>query len=342
MDIHASLMSPPEAIPLDSFAQHQQPHLKYIMGRTKRAPVQAAGFLSPPVSPESKPSTPDDTTATATPIRDPILFPNSDSQNTSSSPPLFANDEAAQARRVVKEHVKKRRDVMFREVSPPREQDYHAALEFKSQVFKLASADPQRWLAREKEFLKEDQAIRAAKNARKYATIAPASGIKVNRQPKPAGNRSTNGITKPARQHKPARDRGVTPEGGKRPAREDKDFAALTDYSPPLSSLLEYKPHALKVDWKGSSIDLDTDPYAHLLHPDERHVASQLRLDCATYLTSKRRIFIRRIEALRIHKEFRKTDAQQACKIDVNKASKLWTAFEKVGWFDPKWVERYL
>jgi len=36
---------------------------------------------------------------------------------------------------------------------------------------------------------------------------------------------------------------------------------------------------------------------------------------------------------LRIGKEFRKTDAQQACKIDVNKASKLWTAFDKVGWF---------
>jgi len=51
---------------------------------------------------------------------------------------------------------------------------------------------------------------------------------------------------------------------------------------------------------------------------------------------------MKRIDALRIGKEFRKTDAQQACKIDVNKASKLWSAFDKVGWLDPKWVKKYL
>jgi len=40
-------------------------------------------------------------------------------------------------------------------------------------------------------------------------------------------------------------------------------------------------------------------------------------------------------------KDFRKTDAQQACKIDVNKASKLWTAFDKAGWFQNKWMEPF-
>jgi hypothetical protein len=70
-------------------------------------------------------------------------------------------------------------------------------------------------------------------------------------------------------------------------------------------------------------------------------LAANLRLDAATYLTSKRRMFIARLNCLKISKEFRKTDAQQACKIDVNKASKLWTAFDKVGWLDKHWVARF-
>lgn len=119
--------------------------------------------------------------------------------------------------------------------------------------------------------------------------------------------------------------------------REDKDFNSLPDYCPPKESLPS-KPNSLKVDWKGAPIDLRSDPHAHLLHPDELLLAGNLRLDCATYLTSKRRIFIKRVECLEIGKEFRKTDAQQACKIDVNKASKLWAVFEKVGWLNAKWV----
>ncbi|KAK8099068.1 SWIRM domain-containing protein [Apiospora kogelbergensis] len=52
-------------------------------------------------------------------------------------------------------------------------------------------------------------------------------------------------------------------------------------------------------------------------------LAANLRLDCATYLTSKRRMFMKRLNCLRIGKDFGKTDTQQACKINVNKASKL-------------------
>ena len=89
-------------------------------------------------------------------------------------------------------------------------------------------------------------------------------------------------------------------------------------------------------------LDLSNDPDRHLLHEAEVNLAATLRLSCATYLCSKRRIFQARIEALRIGKEFRKTDAQQACKIDVNKASKLWSAYEKVGWFRKEYFEKYL
>ena len=83
-------------------------------------------------------------------------------------------------------------------------------------------------------------------------------------------------------------------------------------------------------------------PHRQLLHPDEVTLAGNLRLDCATYLTSKRRIFERRLQCLRMGKECRKTDAQQACKIDVNKASKLWTAFDKVGWLDARFMRQFL
>ena len=40
--------------------------------------------------------------------------------------------------------------------------------------------------------------------------------------------------------------------------------------------------------------------------------------------------------------EFRKTDSQKACKIDVNKASKLWSAYEKIGWFDLRFITPHL
>jgi hypothetical protein len=89
-------------------------------------------------------------------------------------------------------------------------------------------------------------------------------------------------------------------------------------------------------------LDLSNDPDRPLLAQNELSLAATLRLSCAIYLSSKRRIFEARVKALKIGKEFRKTDAQQACKIDVNKASKLWTAYERVGLFDNKHFEQFL
>jgi hypothetical protein len=190
--------------------------------------------------------------------------------------------------------------------------------------------------------LKEDNALKMG--GRRYTTIAPAtSGIRRPFGPKPIRQSGVkNGGPKPSRVTKPPTGaRGTTPDTAKRVAREDKDFSSLPDYCPPLESLPN-KPNSLKVDWKGAPIDLRHDPHYHLLHPDEVALAANLRLDCATYLTSKRRIFIKRIEAYKIGKEFRKTDAQQACKIDVNKASKLWQAFDKVGWLQAIWIVKYV
>ena len=173
---------------------------------------------------------------------------------------------------------------------------------------------------------------------RKYAVLAPATD---KRRQRTTSGVKPRGVAKTPRHVKPTVPPATPEPGTKRVAREDKEYDLIYDYSPPISSLPD-KYNSLKVDWRGAPIDLDYDPHRHLLHRDELLLAANLRLDCATYLTSKRRIFKARLEALKIRKEFRKTDAQQACKIDVNKASKLWTAYEKVGWLHPKWVEKYL
>lgn len=119
------------------------------------------------------------------------------------------------------------------------------------------------------------------------------------------------------------------------------DYDALEDYCPPLSSIPN-KPNWWKIDWKGIPSVLTDDPNRHLLHPDEVRLAETLKLDCALYLAAKRRFFIRRLECARIKKPFRKTDAQQACRIDVNKASRLWTVFDRIGWLDEHWVRRFM
>ncbi|KAF8862681.1 putative SWIRM domain-containing protein [Acephala macrosclerotiorum] len=334
-DARTTMLSPPEQTLQDSFSRKASgSSMDFVMSSLHPMPVvRGQPPLSPPISPETKNLNPESPSSIA--LRDPILFPHQDS---STQPPLFTSDP----HRVIDEHVATRESSAFREVSPPHRVEYELALEFKSRVLEAYNQDRKRWARREFAQLREDNMLKHGGNRRTYLAIAPASGVRGNgiRGPRQPAVRSPKGIVKPARV-KPAQARGATPESGKRVAREDKDFSALPDYCPPLSSLPN-KPNSLKVDWKGAPIDLKFDPHAHLLHPDEIMLAANLRLDCATYLTSKRRIFIKRIEAFRIGKEFRKTDAQQACKIDVNKASKLWQAFDKVGWLNQKWIQKYL
>lgn len=328
----SNLMSPPEAPLMESFSRATPGPVMPLKSKTTQPGNRLP--LSPPVSPEelNKPhTTPEDLGRVN--IRDPILFPEGQS-SPSSQPPLFV--EEAENRRVVEDHIAARKVDSFRAASPPRSSDYKLALEFKSQVAHQYNQNRKLWRAREMAQLREDSALKSG--SRRYLTIAPASAGSKPVKPtpkqvaKPKSRVNKPGTTKPT-------VRASTPN--RQPAREDKDFNALEDYCPSVSSLPS-RPNSLKVDWKGAPIDLRSDIYASLLHPDEVALAANLRLDCATYLTSKRRIFIKRTECLRIGKEFRKTDAQQACKIDVNKASKLWTAFDKVGWLNSKWVQGFV
>lgn len=333
-DLHASLMSPPEAIPHESFTHAPLEHPMDTQMKSLFSLAAPRFPISPPVSPATKNlKSIGGQELPPIVVRDPILYPQPEPQPTSSQlqAPLFTDDESLAAQRVVNEHVAARVPSLFREASPPRQSEYTLALEFKSQVARAFNMNRRHWLERERGYL---QAVRSAK---RYPKIAPAN---VRSHHASSGVRKVAAV-RPPKAPRPARPARPTPDPTKKVVREDKDFLALPDYCPPLSSLPD-KPNSLKVEWRGAPLDLSDDPQAHLLDPDELALAGNLRLDCATYLTSKRRIFIKRIEALRIGKEFRKTDAQQACKIDVNKASKLWQAFEKVGWLNPAWVAQYV
>ncbi|GEQ72135.1 hypothetical protein JCM33374_g5821 [Metschnikowia sp. JCM 33374] len=118
---------------------------------------------------------------------------------------------------------------------------------------------------------------------------------------------------------------------------------SIPDYSPDANSTLpKGNSRALKIEWKGQPMDLRADPNLDKLHPAEVILASTLRLRCNVYLDSKRRFFNEKVNRLRNGMPFRRTDAQKACRIDVNKASRLFAAFEKAGWLNDKHFKEYL
>lgn len=119
------------------------------------------------------------------------------------------------------------------------------------------------------------------------------------------------------------------------------DWESVPDYCPDLSTLPNNN-RCLKVEWKGQPMSLVNDPLYDKLHPAEVLLASILRLPCNLYLDSKRRLFQEKVARLRKNLPFRRTDAQKSCRIDVNKASRLFASFEKIGWLDDSLFEKYL
>jgi hypothetical protein len=232
---------------------------------------------------------------------------------------------------------------------------------FVSNVFALAKKDPKAWWAQERRFDSYYGKPTGVQKRSPLKKLAPAPSSRP-RQPKVAVPRlpprtpraAPKAKRTPLTQIHDSFDTTMTttnttsPKSASpkpfRPAtnRDDSDYNAIPDYSPPLDTLPKGNTKILKAEWKGQALSLADDPDRDLLHEAELNLAGTLRLNCATYLTSKRRIFQARIEALKIGKEFRKTDAQQACKIDVNKASKLWQSYDRVGWFNPEYFRQYL
>ncbi|KZZ97093.1 Homeodomain-like protein [Ascosphaera apis ARSEF 7405] len=278
---------------------------------------------------------------------DPVLFPPPTHISPPQQPtsPLFDPKVSS----IVDKHIEENETKPL--PAKPTRDEYMFTLSCVPVVSKLYNRDPAAWHQREQEILQKQLSLMGAQNvpAQTQKRLPPVRKPPVSataRLPKPRVRRSTPRST-PRPRAEPAFDRRlVMPQSPKpvRPigtSRDDVDYNALPDYSPPIETL-RGNTKGLKADWKGQMLDLSRDPDRNQLDPAEVSLAATLRLSCATYLCSKRRIFEARLNALRIGKEFRKTDAQQACKIDVNKASKLWTAYERVGWFKPEYFKQYL
>jgi len=318
-----------------------------------QAPAHRIAYASPPISPydtqaqkESMESADEHCT------RDPQLFAFRDAAAPIANVPLFPQESAnAASQDAITLHMNSRDYARLQ--SKPTRADYELAVSFRSTVYAQASKNPRAWWAQERKFDSYYGKPTGVQKPAALKKLAPAPSFRV-RQPKVAVPRLPPRAPRAAPKAKrtpptPVHDsfetepKSVSPKPA-RPAtnRDDSDYNALPDYSPPLDTQPKGNAKILKAEWKGQALSLADDPDRDLLHEAELNLAGTLRLNCATYLASKRRIFQARIEALRIGKEFRKTDAQQACKIDVNKASKLWQSYDRVGWFNPDYFRQYL
>ena len=129
--------------------------------------------------------------------------------------------------------------------------------------------------------------------------------------------------------------------------RSDAEFeealiaTATPIYYPPTDNLDKLGPNAMKVEWKSSKKVYAPQEFTRFqglkdvkFHPKEVDLAGTINMvHFAQYEESKRLIFKFWFERKSMGMSFTKTHAQQAAHVDVNKASALWTAFDKVGWF---------
>lgn len=339
----SSLMSPPETKPMDMFSTPTNPGTVDKNPRTsstdRKHQQSDMSLLSPPATPYTrtkKRDLPHDLTEVAS-SRDPVLFPPQEAA-TDADLPLFDTHPSAEA--LVDQHINSHKALFPNKANRPTKAEYYLALSCVPIVSTQYNRNPAAWARGERKILEQQLAkINRFKNSHNLKRIVPAPAKKATQpraQQAPRARRTHKSTPKQQQLdafESPAKTRTLGMN------RDDTDYNALVDYSPPIETL---GTKALKADWKGQMLDLSSDEDKDMLSPAEISLASTLRLSCATYLCSKRRIFEARVKALGIGKEFRKTDAQQACKIDVNKASKLWTAYERVGWFKPEYFYQYL
>ncbi|KAG0298118.1 hypothetical protein BGZ96_002610 [Linnemannia gamsii] len=120
--------------------------------------------------------------------------------------------------------------------------------------------------------------------------------------------------------------------GGERVVQEPEEVVVLEPDVGPVS-VLDHQSLP-KIIWKGYPLNISGKIGFELLHPYEVHIASTLRLSPAQYLACKRTLILASRKYLSVPngKQFKKSDAQKLCRIDVNKTSRLWEIFAKVGW----------
>lgn len=371
---HFMIASPPELRPLDRFispspslsrglSSEPLPSISNHRYFNDKMSIAAAthpipsNLLSPPESPE----TPHVMLRRSTPLvqshgdvlmTDEPLLPE-DGASISLDTPLFNVNEKNETgvQKQIQSIVASRHQVPSKAV--PSVGDYNL---FVSTAWRLFKADPRSRLRQEKEYMNMYNNSSSVGIHKSPAMGSKRSAVTPRPRPISAVPPHQRSAARPARAPKATpkvlasdqfdRPQFVTPPSRSSadgtpaprqrltaPTREDSNFQALPDWSPPLDTLPAGNRSLLQ-DWRGNPLPIENEAYFELLHPAEAKLASTLRLTPAIYLCSKRRIFIEKVRRTKNGKEFRKTDSQKACKIDVNKASKLWTAFDKVGWFD--------
>ncbi|KAK6527866.1 hypothetical protein TWF281_009134 [Arthrobotrys megalospora] len=224
---------------------------------------------------------------------------------------------------------------------------------FRSTAWQDCFKDPREYFRRERLFLR--QQINSAKAARSVKpTVQSITPKATTPGPKKSHQRSRSSgseiMASPrdkVRIHRNADNKVVKPKFSRQSkpvttTRKDIHFSTIEDVTPSVE-LLPDNPRCLHVDWSGAPLDISNDPDRQLLHKAEQHLASTLKLSCGQYLTQKRLIFLERVTRLRAgNPVFSRTHAQQVCHIDVNKASRLFAAFEKVGWLSPQALKQHL
>ncbi|KAL4954155.1 hypothetical protein BDW69DRAFT_143580 [Aspergillus filifer] len=367
----SSLMSPPEPRALESFdstfplhrmSQEQsycsEIKLAHLSYNQKRAQTET-NLPSPPVTPytgnQNKSIEPDqpDADVLGAPSRDPVLFSGHEFvHEIATDEPLIGPMLPPTSEVLLEQHINSHMARFENKVNKPTRDEYRLALSCVSIVSAQFNRNPAAWAREERQTL-ERQLTMMNRHPKisdgRLKRIAPAPPRRVvpaqnrvqrtprsRRTPKSTPNQKVlDSFDSPTPNPKPTRASGTS--------RDDTDFNSIKDFSPSFEVLdANGKVKSLKADWKGQMLDLSNDPDRDQLTLPELNLAATLRLSCATYICSKRRIFEARVKALKVGKEFRKTDAQQACKIDVNKASKLWTAFDKAELFHPDHFQDYL
>ena len=373
----SNLMSPPEAKPLESFSitpvKTPSAERSYRVSpdqtlapitNNKTPDTKTIRILpSPPVSPwmnkrhkgeQSEHTSLRIRRGQSEDVKDPVLYPESSFESVEEQPLFPAEASNPHTEDIISKHIAMQGDG---KTDRPTRDEYRLALACVPQIGSLYNRNPGAYMKRQREEV-ENQYWQAKRICARPGTRAiPVAIAPAPKQAKRAINRVATPTKAPITRIKrtpkaspmaklmgyPDKGRSATPDRLPGTKREDVDYNSLPDYAPPTDTLPQGNPKILKADWPSNNVlNLSNDPDRHMLHEAEVNLAGTLRLSCATYLCSKRRIFEARLNALRIGKEFRKTDAQQACKIDVNKASKLWTAYDKVGWFGKGYFLQYL
>lgn len=375
MGFGSYLYTPPENT-ADSFSQDDEkapaPAMWHNTAQNKLPPLQAH---TPPASPETS-TLPSISTATGFAAQDTPLFPEQPQRDRArSQTPLFANNrsdtpppiepspdyqypESAVRTTLTKES---QADIFPSNLGIMNKQDavnyYNDRIaEFRNlrEIQFLQLPSPRRSTS---QGLDQETRRQLHSLSRPSGVAKPRSAPKAVAKPKASAATSFEKTTPPRRRTPKAR---TIPEfvdsafpaaqpttkhkrapPSKKVEGENVNWTELPDYTPSTNTL-DSNPKSLKASWHGNPLDLSGDPDRAHCHPQELAVAATLRLSCAQYLTNKRKIFQARLHALKEGKNFTKTAAQGACSIDVNKASQLWEAFDRVGWLKESWFQQFM